>query len=137
MYQNAAIIAVIVLVYSAVAGRVARSWLSGPILFAAAGLAFGPLGLNFLRLDVTASDLRAAAEASLAMVLFTVAASADLSVARRSSALPRRLLLGARVLFPAGTSWSPQRPARSYSASSHMARRPIPLSDCWRAIASR
>ena len=30
MYQNAATLAAVVLVYSAIAGRVARSWLSGP-----------------------------------------------------------------------------------------------------------
>jgi len=112
MYQNAAIIAAIVLVYSVVAGRVARSWLSGPILFTAAGLAFGPLGLNVLRLEITADDLKVVAEASLAMVLFTDAAGSDLGVLRRSLGLPRRLLLiglpltivlgfaGARLLLP-------------------------------------
>ena len=42
MYQNAAILAAVVLVYSVVAGRIARSWLSGPMLFTAAGLAGGP-----------------------------------------------------------------------------------------------
>ena len=112
MYQNAAIIAAIVLVYSAVAGRVSRSWLSGPILFTCAGLVFGPLGLNVLRLEITADDLKTIAEASLAMVLFTDAARSDLGVLRRSFALPRRLLLiglpltivlgilCAKVLFP-------------------------------------
>ena len=112
MYQNAAIIAAIVLIYSAVAGRVARSWLSGPILFTLAGLVFGPLGLNLLRLEITADDLKAIAEASLAMVLFTDAAHSNLTVLRRSLGLPRRLLLiglpltivlgflGARVLLP-------------------------------------
>jgi sodium/hydrogen antiporter len=78
MYQNAAILAAAVLVYSAIAGRVARSWLSGPILFVAAGVAVGPLGLNLLRLEITANDLRLLAEAALAMVLFTDAAHADL-----------------------------------------------------------
>src|SRR6516164_2460132 len=112
MYRNAAIIAAIVLVYSAVAGRVSRSWVSGPILFTCAGLVFGPLGLNLLRLEITADDLKAIAEASLAMVLFTDAAHSNLTVLRRSLGLPRRLLLiglpltivlgflGARVLLP-------------------------------------
>ncbi len=79
-----------VLVYSAVAGRVARSWLSGPILFVATGLVVGPLGLNVLRLEITANDLRVLAEAALAMVLFT---DADLAVIRRARRLPERLLL--------------------------------------------
>jgi sodium/hydrogen antiporter len=93
MYENIAILAAIVLVYSAVAGRVARSWLSGPILFTAAGLIVGPLGLDVLRLEISASDLKALAEAALAMVLFTDAAHADLEVVRRAVGLPERLLL--------------------------------------------
>jgi NhaP-type Na+/H+ or K+/H+ antiporter len=93
MYRNAAILAAVVLVYSVVAGRVARSWLSGPILFTVAGIALGPLGLGVLQLNITAGDLRAVAEAALALVLFSDAAHADLGVVRRAVALPNRLLL--------------------------------------------
>jgi NhaP-type Na+/H+ or K+/H+ antiporter len=93
MYENVAILAAVVLIYSAVAGRVARSWLSGPILFTAAGLVVGPLGFDVLRLEITAADLKVLAEAALAMVLFTDAAHADLGVVRRTVGLPRRLLL--------------------------------------------
>ena len=112
MYENVAILAAVVLVYSAVAGRVARSRLSGPILFTAAGLMLGPLGLDVLRIDIAATDLKTIAEAALAMVLFTDAARADLGVVRRSVGVPERLLLiglpltivlgflAALVLFP-------------------------------------
>lgn len=112
MYQNAAILAAVILVYSAVAGRVGQSWLSGPILCTAAGLILGPAGMGMLRLSLTAADLRVIAEFALAMVLFTDAARADLGVARRTVGLPERLLLlglpftivlgylFARVLFP-------------------------------------
>ena len=93
MYQNAAILAAVVLIYSVVAGRVARSWLSGPILFTGAGLVLGPLGLDVLRLEITGADLKIVAEAALAMVLFTDAAHADLGVLRRNVGLPQRLLL--------------------------------------------
>ena len=93
MYENVAILAAVVLIYSAVAGRVARSWLSGPILFTGAGLMLGPLGLDVLRIDIAATDLKAIAEAALAMVLFTDAAHADLRVIRRNVGLPQRLLL--------------------------------------------
>lgn len=113
MYQNVATLAAIVLIYSVVAGRVARSWLSGPMLFTGAGIILGPLGFDVLRLDMTATDLRAVAEAALAMVLFTDAARADLRVIRRNLGLPERLLLiglpltiilgflAAMALFPA------------------------------------
>jgi sodium/hydrogen antiporter len=93
MYENTAILAAIVLIYSAFAGRVAGSWLSGPILFTAAGLVAGPLGFDILRLEITSADLKVLAEAALAMVLFTDAAHADLDVVRRTVGLPGRLLL--------------------------------------------
>ena len=84
MYENAAVLAAVVLIYSAVAGRVGRSWLSGPILFTAAGLLLGPAGVDLLHLALTAADLRTVAELALAMVLFTDAAHADLGVVRRT-----------------------------------------------------
>jgi NhaP-type Na+/H+ or K+/H+ antiporter len=92
-YVDVAILAAIVLLYSAVAGRVGRSWFSGPIIFTAAGMIFGPTGLGLLRLPLTASDLRILAELALAMVLFSDAAHADLRTVRRTQVLPERLLL--------------------------------------------
>jgi NhaP-type Na+/H+ or K+/H+ antiporter len=93
MYENAAVLAAVVLLYSAVAGRVMRSWVSGPIVFTCAGLLLGPAGMGVLQLQLTGADLRALAEISLAMVLFTDAAHADLSIVRRFAGLPERLLL--------------------------------------------
>src|ERR1700752_2293208 len=93
MYQNAAIFAVFLLIYSAVAGRIERSWLSGPIVFIAAGLLLGPIGLGFVRLNLGAEGLRTLAELTLAMVLFTDAANADFAIVRRNIGVPERLLL--------------------------------------------
>jgi NhaP-type Na+/H+ or K+/H+ antiporter len=93
MYENGAILALFVLGYSAIAGRVERSWISGPIVFTAAGIILGPNVLRLLRLDLDSEDLRVLAEATLAMVLFTDAANADLRVLRSTVALPERLLL--------------------------------------------
>jgi NhaP-type Na+/H+ or K+/H+ antiporter len=93
MYQNVAILAVFLLIYSAVAGRVERSWVSGPIVFAAAGLLLGPFGLGVVRLNLGAPGLRILAEATLAMVLFTDAANADFDLVRRNIGIPERLLL--------------------------------------------
>jgi NhaP-type Na+/H+ or K+/H+ antiporter len=93
MYQNATLLALFLLVYSAVAGRIERSWISGPIVFTGAGLLLGPVGLNILHLNVTAEGLRVLAELTLAMVLFTDAANADLGTVRYHVNLPGRLLL--------------------------------------------
>ena len=93
MYQNAAVLAAFLLIYSSVAGRVERSWISGPIVFTGVGLILGPDGLGVLRLDIGGEGLRTLAEATLAMVLFTDAANADFAVVRRNLGLPERLLL--------------------------------------------
>src|SRR5271170_1722337 len=93
MYQNYAILAAFLLIYSAVAGRVERSWLSGPIVFIAAGLLLGPYGLGVVRLNLGAEGLRTLAELTLAMVLFTDAANADFDIVRRNLGVPERLLL--------------------------------------------
>jgi sodium/hydrogen antiporter len=77
MYQNAALLAVFLLIYSAVAGRIERSLISGPIVFTTAGFILGPDGLGVLRINITGEGLRLLAELTLAMVLFTDAANAD------------------------------------------------------------
>lgn len=93
MYQNAAIIAIFLFLYGAVAGRVERSWISGPMVAVGVGLLLGPDGLDALRLRVTTEGLRTLAELTLAMVLFTDAANADLGTVRHTITLPSRLLL--------------------------------------------
>jgi NhaP-type Na+/H+ or K+/H+ antiporter len=93
MYQTVAILAAFLLVYSAVAGRIEQSWMSGPILFVAAGLILGPLGLDLVHTSMAEEGVRVLAEATLAMVLFTDAANADFRVVSRSVGIPERLLL--------------------------------------------
>jgi NhaP-type Na+/H+ or K+/H+ antiporter len=93
MYVNGAVLALFVLGYCAIAGRIERTWITGPMVFTAAGFILGPNALNLLRLDLSAVDLRILAEGTLAMVLFTDAANADLRVVRGALGLPGRLLL--------------------------------------------
>jgi NhaP-type Na+/H+ or K+/H+ antiporter len=93
MYENWAVLGLFLLGYSVVAGRIERTWITGPIVFMAAGFILGRSGLGLLRLDLASVDLRFLAEATLAMVLFTDAANADLRVLRGAVGLPERLLL--------------------------------------------
>jgi len=86
-------LALFILVYSAIAGRVERTWVSGPIVFAIFGLLIGPVGLDLLSFKADGETIRTLAELTLALVLFTDAAGADLPVLRRTEALPARLLL--------------------------------------------
>ena len=67
MHQNAAIIAILLFLYSA-ADRVERSWISGPMVAVGVGLLLGPDGLDVLRLHVTTKGLRVLAELTLAIV---------------------------------------------------------------------
>jgi NhaP-type Na+/H+ or K+/H+ antiporter len=93
MYQNAAMLAAFLLIYSAVAGRIERSLISGPIVFTAVGFILGPDVLGVLHIDISGQGLRLLAEATLAMVLFTDAANADFDIVRRNIGIPERLLL--------------------------------------------
>ena len=93
MYQNAAILTGFLLVYSAIAGRIERSLISGPIVFTATGFILGADVLGVLRIHIDGEGLRLLAELTLAMVLFTDAANADFGVVRRNLGLPERLLL--------------------------------------------
>jgi NhaP-type Na+/H+ or K+/H+ antiporter len=93
MYENAAMLAAFLLIYSAVAGRIERSWISGPIVFTGVGFILGLDGLGVLRINIGGEGLRLLAELTLAMVLFTDAANADFSIVKRNLGLPERLLL--------------------------------------------
>jgi NhaP-type Na+/H+ or K+/H+ antiporter len=93
MYETLALLALFVLLYSSTAGAVERSWISGPIIFTLFGLLIGPVGLDVLSLDADREMIKALAEATLALVLFTDAANANIGVLRKTSGIPLRLLL--------------------------------------------
>ena len=92
MYENLAILAIFAFVYSAVGGALEKTPFSGALVFTACGLAFGPLGLDLLQLNMDADGIRTLAEITLALVLFSDAANANLGVLKRRIRLPGRLL---------------------------------------------
>ncbi|MCF8042714.1 MAG: cation:proton antiporter [Desulfarculaceae bacterium] len=93
MYETLAIMAVFIFLYSAVAGGIEKKPMSGPIIFLAFGVLAGPMALGLMESDITADMLRHFAELSLALVLFTDAANADITTLKRSFRLPGRMLL--------------------------------------------
>ena len=93
MYESLALLAGFVVIYSTVAGGIERTWISGPIVFTLFGVVIGPVGLNLLSFETDRETLKTLAELTLALVLFTDAAGADLFVLRRARVLPIRLLL--------------------------------------------
>ncbi|MBW8192161.1 cation:proton antiporter [Neiella marina] len=108
MYQNLALLAAFAFMYSVVAGGLARTWVNGAVVFTLFGVALGPLGLGWLQLTLDANGIRLIAELTLAMVLFTDAAHADLGVLKRNVRIPERLLmlsLPLTILFGFAVAW--------------------------------
>jgi NhaP-type Na+/H+ or K+/H+ antiporter len=93
MYENLAILAPFIFLYSIASKGLKCTQINGAILFTAFGLFLGPFGLGLLKLDVGAEVLKGLAELTLALVLFTDAANANLGVLKKSFHIPQRLLL--------------------------------------------
>lgn len=93
MPQELAILAVFIFLYSLIAGRIDRSWLSGPIIFVMAGFIMGPMVLGWFAAEESRGDLRFLADLTLAVVLFTDAANSNLSTLKRKFGIPTRMLL--------------------------------------------
>jgi NhaP-type Na+/H+ or K+/H+ antiporter len=93
MYETLAIVAGIVFFYSISSRGLERTPINGAIVFCAFGVIFGPLGLDYLKLDPGTETLRTLAELTLALLLFTDAANANLGVLRGHIGIPRRLLV--------------------------------------------
>ncbi len=93
MYENLALLAAFVLVYSSVGGAIERTWISGPIIFILFGVLIGPVVFDLHTMEIDRDSVRGLAELTLALVLFIDAASADIGVLRKNRGLPIRLLL--------------------------------------------
>jgi NhaP-type Na+/H+ or K+/H+ antiporter len=90
-YLQWAVLAVAVLGYALVSGRLRKTPLSPSLVFLVAGWLLGPDVLGWLNIQVESEDLRTITEFTLALILFTDAANAQLSVLR-DLRLPVRLL---------------------------------------------
>lgn len=93
MYQNLALLAGFLLTYSIFAGRFESRLLNGPLMFMLVGLILGPAFLGILQPRIDKEGLKILAELTLAIVLFSDAANADLKVLRAHEGLPVRLLM--------------------------------------------
>jgi NhaP-type Na+/H+ or K+/H+ antiporter len=93
MYENMAIIAGFVFLYSIACGGLERTPVNGALVFTAFGLALGPVGLDWLTITIDEEGLSTLAELTLALVLFTDAANANLKELEHAYLIPQRLLL--------------------------------------------
>ncbi len=92
-YQILTVLAAFALLYSLVASRLERTPISGALVYVAAGIVCGPIGLSLVDLKIDSQAISQLAELTLAVVLFTDSANANLAVLRRFEAIPLRLLL--------------------------------------------
>jgi NhaP-type Na+/H+ or K+/H+ antiporter len=93
MYENLAILAFFIFLYSISSGGLERTPISGAVVFTAFGVIMGPLGLAWLQLDLEAEVLRTLAELTLAILLFSDASNANLNILKQNIRFPQRLLL--------------------------------------------
>jgi NhaP-type Na+/H+ or K+/H+ antiporter len=93
MYEELAILALFVFLYSLIAGRIERSAVSGPIVFVTAGIIVGPVAVGWFEGGEIREQLRLLADLTLALILFVDAANADLAVLKRRYQIPLRMLL--------------------------------------------
>lgn len=93
IYNNLAILAVFTFLYSITSGGFDRTPFSGAIIFSLFGLSAGPLGIDILHFNIAGEGARMLPEITLALILFSDAANANLAVLRKSFKIPQRLLL--------------------------------------------
>lgn len=91
-------------VYALGSQRLSRSPVSAAIVFAACGIAIGPIGLDLVSLEHDRGPLLSALEAALTLVLFTDAMTVPLSELRSGGALPARLL-SIGLILSIGAGW--------------------------------
>ena len=98
-----AAIALALLGFSAVSGRLERTIVTPAIVFTSAGLLAGPV-LGLIDLNVSSESIKLLAEATLTLVLFADASRIQLSALRTEFVVPVRLLgIGLPLTIAAGT----------------------------------
>ena len=98
------VLAVVVVAYTLVASKLARWWITGPMVFVAAGAILGPGGLGVLPLSLTNETVLTVTELTLALLLFSDASTVRLRDVEGDTGLPRRLLfVGLPLTILAGT----------------------------------
>lgn len=93
MYEQLAVLAIFVFLYSVLAGRLERSVISGPMIFVAAGFVMGPAVLGWFSGEEPHQTLRVLADLTLALCLFTDSANANLRTLEHHYGIPTRMLL--------------------------------------------
>jgi NhaP-type Na+/H+ or K+/H+ antiporter len=99
------VLAAAVFAFGLVSRRLEGTVLTAPLLFVAAGVVLGRTGLGIVEFELDDHTVLLLAEIALAIVLFTDAASTNLSTLRLNEGLPLRLLgIGMPLTIALGTA---------------------------------
>ena len=98
------VLAAVVFAFGLLSRRLEGTVLTAPIVFVVAGLVLGPAGVGLVEFQLDGHTVLLVSEIALAIVLFTDAASTNLSSLRQNEALPLRLLgIGMPLTIVLGT----------------------------------
>src|SRR5215204_5725454 len=99
-----AVLASVVFVFGLVSRRVEGTVLTAPLVFVAAGIVLGPVGLGLVDFTLDDHTVLLLGEITLAIVLFTDAARTNLSALQQNEGFPLRLLgIGMPLTIALGT----------------------------------
>jgi sodium/hydrogen antiporter len=99
------ILAIVVFAFGLVSRRLEGTVLTPPIVFIAAGFVFGPAVLGLVEFGLDTHTVLLVSEIALSLVLFTDAASINLSVLRQNEGFPLHLLgIGMPLTIALGTA---------------------------------
>jgi len=99
-----AVLASVIFVFGVVSRRLEGTIFTAPLVFVAAGVALGPVGLGLVEFKLDDHTVLLVGEITLAIVLFTDAARINLSALRQNEGLPLRLLgIGMPLTIALGT----------------------------------
>src|SRR5687768_652577 len=99
------VLAAVLFAFGLVSRRLEGTVLTAPIVFVVAGFVLGPWGLGMVEFDLDDHTVLLVGEIALAIVLFTDAASINLSILRQNEGLPLRLLgIGMPLTIALGTA---------------------------------
>ena len=99
------VLAAVVFAFGLVSRRLEGTVLAAPLVFVVAGFVLGPWGLGLVEFELDEHTVLLVGEIALAIVLFTDAASTNLSALRQNEALPLRLLgIGMPLTIVLGTA---------------------------------
>src|SRR3954471_8167918 len=93
MHWAVAVVALIVLAFAAISGRIAGTPITAAMVFTAAGLLVGSEALGLIEVAPAGETVKLLAEATLVLVLFADAARIDVRALRGELSVPLRLLV--------------------------------------------